>query len=208
MLNLAAELAGGVVTYLLIARLVGVTERVEAEKARLTSEMGSQVRDVAIVATDELSRRRWLYDGSLRGAVLMSANLEGANLLGANLEGANLCAANLKAARLSDARLEGANLSIAHLEGANLSNVCLEGAALRGAHLERSILWGVNLQGASLQRANLEDACLQEAEVTPQQLAQTHSLQGATLPDGTVFEGTMEEFRERLKRSLDPPGGP
>jgi len=50
--------------------------------------MGSGVRDVAVPAADELRRRGWLTDGSLRGANLSRADLRGANLREANLSGA------------------------------------------------------------------------------------------------------------------------
>lgn len=103
--GLGTELAGGVVTYLLIERLVGGTERPEKEKADLIAQMGSEVRDVAIAATEELRRRGWLTDGSLRGAHLSGANLSGAILDRADLTGAVLFDVNLTGAYVTDEQL-------------------------------------------------------------------------------------------------------
>jgi hypothetical protein len=84
------------------------------------------------------------------------------DLHGANLRGAYLVEANLQEAFLQEARLQGADLQ--------------EGAFVRGA----------NLRGAYLIQANLQDANLQGAtDVTKEQLADTQSLQGAIMPDGS-----------------------
>ena len=178
LLNLGTELVGAFVTYLLIGLVIGGREdeeaertRREAEKADLIAQMGSQVNAVARAAAEELGHRDWLTDGSLRGKRLVKANLAGAHLAGASLEGAILL----------EADLTGADLRVAHLEG----------AILIGADLTGAILFTSDLTGAHLERANLKDA-----KVSDRQLAQAQSLQGATMPNGTVFEGTMEQFRE------------
>ena len=82
-----------------------------------------------------------------------------------------------------DANLRGANLQEAKLGGANL-----QGAFLVNADLSRADLRDANLSGADLRGANLHHADLRGAQVTKEQLAQTASLQGATLPDGTEHE--------------------
>jgi hypothetical protein len=56
---------------------------------------------------------------------------------------------------------------------------------LRGANLQGANLQGANLQEANLQGANLQGANLQGANATDEQLTDTLSLQGATMPDGS-----------------------
>jgi len=147
MLNLGTEMAGAVVTYLLLELVIGRMERREAEreaekeeleakKADLIAQMGSSVKDVAIAATEELWRQGWLSDGSLQGADLSEANLN----LYANLSGADLSLADLREAILILADLSGANLSGANLEEADLSGANLSEAKLRWAEMYRTDL--------------------------------------------------------------------
>jgi uncharacterized protein YjbI with pentapeptide repeats len=139
-LNFGTEMAGAVVTYLLLELVIGRTERREAKKADLIAQMGSKAQDVAIAASEQLARCGWLYDGSLRGADLNGANLPGVWLVRADLQGAYL---------------EGATLLRANLNGANL-----QGANLMGAELQRAALWGAKLKGGNLDGANLQGASL------------------------------------------------
>jgi hypothetical protein len=127
-LNLGTELAGALMTYILLELVIGRRERREAKKADLIAQMGSNVKDVAIAAAEELARRGWLYDGSLQGAHLANANLQGAHLIGANLQVVFLAAANLQGAFLMEADLQWAILVWANLQGANLVNANLQGA--------------------------------------------------------------------------------
>jgi hypothetical protein len=97
-------------------------------------------------------------------------DLHEANLQGANLQGANLQEANLRGAYLRGAYLRGAYLYRADLQGADLQEADLQEANLRGAYLYR---------------ADLQEADLQGAKVSDEQLADTLSLQGTTMPDGS-----------------------
>jgi uncharacterized protein YjbI with pentapeptide repeats len=141
-LNLGAEMAGALVTYLLLQLVIGRREWSEAKKAELIAQLGSSVKDVAIAAAEELHREGWLHDGSLQ-----RANLWGANLPGANLEKADLQEAILVKAILEEACLDKANLQGAHLNEANLQGTALQGANLAGADLQGAILLKANLQG-------------------------------------------------------------
>jgi uncharacterized protein YjbI with pentapeptide repeats len=134
-----------------------------------------------------------LSDADLHEAWLQEANLEGANLhsadlLGVSLQGVNLEGVNLEGANLRGASLVGADLSDQDLHGVNLSGADLRWASLQGANL-----YGADLSGADLYRSDLSDvdlswADLTGANVTAEQLAETKSLEGATLPDGTKHE--------------------
>ena len=99
--------------------------------------------------------------------------LSGADLSGFDLSGLDLSVSSLTRANLSDADLSGADLS-----DANLREVDLSGADLSEA----------DLSGAGLHEANLSKANLLGAKVTQAQLDQAASLEGATMPDGTVHE--------------------
>jgi len=144
-----------------------------------------------------------LYMANLSGAKLGEVDLSGANLRRARLYGAELCRTDLGEADLSGAYLSGADLSEATLSAADLGRATLSGASLntarlygadlreanlRDADLRDAYLFEADLRGAGLRGANLQGAYLREAKVTPEQLAQAHSLEGATLPDGTQHE--------------------
>lgn len=116
-----------------------------------------------MASQDNHVARRAAFELSERGW-LMDGHLENvdlryANLTGANLANANFCHANLQHAQLANAELQNADLSEADLYGANLS-------------------------GAQLQNANLF-----QSNISADQLAQVYSLEGATLPDGTLQQG-------------------
>jgi uncharacterized protein YjbI with pentapeptide repeats len=197
------------------------------EKKRLILQMGSPNNVFAIEAVRQLRARGWLTDGSLRGAYIASANLEGANLSEASLVGviltlANLMDANLEEANLSEASLVGAKLTLAtlmeaNLEKANIAGANLKQAYLRGANLNRAVLSQANLEGAILDRADLRDTNLREvnmagaylseanlkgAKVTFEQLAQAETLEGAIMPDGTVYN--PETFNESQEEQEPP----
>src|SRR5215212_10268877 len=104
------------------------------------------------------------------------------------LRGANLEGTELQSAKLQGANFEGTNLQGARLEGTNLQDASLQEANLRGAYLRGARLLGARLQGADLQEADLRGADLRDAKVTDEQLADTRSLQGATMPDGQKYE--------------------
>ena len=116
------------------------------------------------------------------------ADLEGASLSEAGLEGLLLEGAQLGGADLQRADLRGANLGGADLREAELSGADLSGANLREADLGYARLIEANLRGALLKGADLRGADLTAADVTAKQLAQAASLEGATMPDGTVHE--------------------
>lgn len=151
----------------------------------------------------------------LSGADLRGADLSGADLRGTDLSNANLLWADLGHAQLDgnteiadkwrlvwDIRtrggtnrdLRGADLSGAYLGHADLGGADLSGADLSGASLEWAYLEGANLSGADLRGADLARADLSRADLTAAQVIDEHvlhfaaSLEGATMPDGSVHE--------------------
>jgi len=141
-----------------------------------------------------------LFEAVLGGANLSKANLSEAWLSHAVLPGANLSKADLSGAGLDQAILGGANLSKANLSEANLSEANLSGvspfedlgvgANLSGANLSRADLSGAIFTRVDFSDANLRGANLRGAKgVTNEELAsQVKFLQGATMPDGQLYE--------------------
>jgi uncharacterized protein YjbI with pentapeptide repeats len=143
-----------------------------------------------------------LRHATLSGTMLLKADLREANLGQADLSGANLSRADLSRAfpdraDLSEANLHYADLSRAYLTEANLSGTYLSNANLFHATLSEPFLSEANLSGANLSEANLYGA----RGITKEQLEkQTSTLEGATMPDGTVVFSA--EFEPALSFSL------
>ena len=161
-----------------------------------SSKPGDEVRALARARTFTALRN---LDGSRRGALirflwkaglingpqpiidLSEAFLIDVNMSGADLSGANLSGANMGWLYLGNGKSACANLSQANLSGAYLIETNLSGANFRQANLGYANLSGADLSGADLSGANLL-----HAYVTNVQLAQAKSLQGATMPDGSI----------------------
>jgi uncharacterized protein YjbI with pentapeptide repeats len=150
----------------------------------------------------------------LRATDLSGADLSGSDLALADLRGANLRRADLKKANLKDANLlpydaehperwswhnlaQIDDLSQERLRSSGTTSdrlgrisryrsqtvTNLREAVLEGAHLHNAYLAGADLTGA-----NLRDADLTGASVTEEQLATCASLEGATMPDGSIHD--------------------
>jgi uncharacterized protein YjbI with pentapeptide repeats len=87
--------------------------------------------------------------------------------------------------KLTNGMLRYANLESAHLGQADLSYTDLVHTNLTGADMFEVNLTGASLVDADLINANLGDANLLHAPLTPRQVSQVGSLQGATMPDGS-----------------------
>jgi len=164
------------------------------EKELLTSEK-KEVRDVARVRTLAVLRGlngirkgelvKFLYEAGLIFSDNTAVDLSEADLIKADLIRAKLNGAYLSRAYLINANLALANLSGAVLSGAVLSGADLISANLNGADLSEANLHGVTLGGADLSGANLSGAI----NVSYHELSLAESLEGATLPDGTIYHG-------------------
>jgi len=164
------------------------------EKDRLAREMRNPDNGIALMAVEELRAEGWLDDDVLCGKYLWDANLEGVNLVGTRLHRtffnrANLQRANLDKADLEGAHLERANLEDAHLDWANLDQSDLRLSRLRGAHLSHASLRLAHVHGADLTDARLDEAELTGAKIVDAELAKADQLRGATLPDGSRYDG-------------------
>lgn len=154
-----------------------------------------------------------LSEAQLYRADFIEANMYNTTLHKADLSYAHLTSANLERAELVESNLNGAFLDNAILKGANLSKANLQGASLRGATLTGSYGWeyetaeylpererlsqGADLSGADLSEADLSEAdltgaYLKDAIVTLEQLKKAKSLEGATMPDGSVIPGKSD----------------
>ena len=189
-LNFGTEIAGAIVTYLLLEIVIGTRQRKES----LIAQLMSRSADVATRAIEELVRNNWHRDGSLNNIRLYRANLQNAELDLASFENSDLTEANLEGASLYRANLQGAilqrvNLTRASVGFANLSNADLTNATLTEADLFHSSLVGAsmsqaNLQGTALQKADLQGAFLYAAD-----------LRGAKLDDANLQQAHLREAR-------------
>ena len=141
----------------------------------------------------------FLYGAGLIGPAEIAVMLAGADLREADLSGADLYGAHLVAANLSRADLSGADLYVAYLGGTKLRGANLSAANLHGAHLDGAHLTEANLSRADLREADLSRANLEGVEVTDEQLADTRTLQGATMPDGQQYEDWIKDKEGRGK---------
>jgi uncharacterized protein YjbI with pentapeptide repeats len=136
-----------------------------------------------------------LKDAQLTRADLSKADLTGAKLSRAQLSGADLSKAQLVRADLSRAVLEEADLTFANLNYAKLERASLRYALLTRANLSGANLSGIDFGGAQLNRANLTRANLKGAHIHHRQLASASSLDGATMPDGRLYDGDPEPYK-------------
>ena len=121
----------------------------------------------ALQAIEGLRARGWLGSDALSGAYLRYVHLQGADLHRAKLNGADLYTADLRGADLSMADLQNAKLCRANLSKADLSMA--------------------NLTNTDLHKANLNRA----RNVNYEHLAQAQRLRGATMPDGSLYDGRL-----------------
>ena len=140
----------------------------ESPIVQLIRKLRNPDNKLVLQAVEELRARGWLNDGTLRHSELRYVHLQGADLCEADLNGVNLRQANLQEANLSLADLSHADLGMVNLKWADLSQA--------------------NLEGADLFRANLEGA----RNLTEAQLATVARLNGAVLPDGTIYEESTD----------------
>src|SRR5215211_719676 len=177
----------------------------------LRADLSGANLNYADLSGADLSRTD-LSDAHLRQANLSKANLGNANLSGAMLLKADLSKAELSHANLSRAYLRradliradpfSADLSKANLHYADLRSAFLFEADLSGTYLSHAYLSHAYLSHADLSGANLSEANLYGAHgITKEQLVkQTSTLEGATMPEGTMV--FSREFEPALSFSL------
>jgi hypothetical protein len=120
------------------------------------------------------------------------------DLVGIDLRQADLSRSDLAGTCLAKARLDGAVLHLADMRNAQLYEASLQNADLRQA----------NLAGANLLLTVLEGADLTGAEVSDASLASAYSLEGARMPDGSMYDGDtqvrlQEASLRQARASLD-----
>ena len=105
-----------------------------------------------------------------------------------DLSGTTLRRAILNGVDLRGANLRGANLRWASFYLADLRNADLRDADCRGVKMRKANLSQVDLRGARLQGADFRLANLLGAKVSIAQLLQVRKFNGATLPNGQLFD--------------------
>ena len=168
--SIAAAIAGAILTLVVIDRMMFRT--IVSKAVEITEDLVLRLRGEtgdAADAADILRQTGKFRDGSLRGVNLTGALLDSQNLRRADLTGTKLRAACLRKADLRNALLENADLSLADLHGARVR--------------------GADLTGANLWLAYLHSTDLRDARVNEEGLVSAFSLRGATMPDGSRYNG-------------------
>ncbi len=173
--------------YLARARTLALLRRADGEQRRSVVEFlaesglagsrvpGTDVEPVVSLANANLSEADLTLIDYLEGTDLTETDLSNATVLRISLSESVLRRANLSDANLAGTSLRQADLNQATLLSTSLRQVDLSGADLTGADLTDADLSGTNLEGAT--------------GITVEELEeQTASLEGATMPDGTVYD--------------------
>jgi len=158
------------------------------EDLRGGSDPEKEVRKIARVRTLTVL----LHLDSQRKRTVLNFLLE-SGLIGNYNAVVDISRADLSDTFIGLVNFAGANLRFVNFAGAVLDSTTLEGADLMGANLKGADLEGANLTGAKLHYVKLEGADLTEANlkgvtgINEDQLEkQAQSLQGATMPDGSI----------------------
>jgi pentapeptide repeat protein len=136
----------------------------------------ARARTATVLRTLDPVRRGSLIRFLSKAGVLLKCTEDEKAIAGLDLHGADL----------SDLNLFNANLSASNLSGAYLNDADLRDAFLVETNLRNAVLIGADLRKTHLARADLREAILIGAIVSPEQLASAKTLQGATMPDGSV----------------------
>ena len=160
--NAGTELISIAITVVVIDTLYRFRER-RQYKAQLIRQLGSGDRSTAMQAVQELKAAEWFRTGAMRDARLYHADLSRGQMHYANLEGADLRAANLRGTELKRAIFCHARLNHADLSYTELVEADFTGATLKGT----------KLQGSNISLAQIQSAA---------------TLEGAIMPDGTLYE--------------------
>jgi uncharacterized protein YjbI with pentapeptide repeats len=105
--------------------------------------------------------------------------------------------ADLREAALDRSYMPRINLSKADLSRADLSESWLSEADLSYADLSYADLNGTDLNETKLSGTTMKGADLSDAKVTQEQLDQTYTLEGATMPNGQKYEEWLKSRGSR-----------
>jgi hypothetical protein len=103
--NLATELIGAVLTYLVLEQVIGRQEADEQHREHLIRELENPNNGLVAEAVNELRAHGWLKDGSLAGWLIVGGNFHGLYLKDANLKGLGLYKCNLRDAQIEPEQL-------------------------------------------------------------------------------------------------------
>ncbi len=191
--NLVTDFLGAAIAMLVIDTAYRLRSDKEQKKV-LISKLGSKNNAVATEALHELNAKGWLSDGSVQGAFLLSSNLDGNSFTGADLRRVIFSFSSLRSTTWFEADLQGASLDHTNLTDATLSMHAV------GPHYTEADLTG----------ATLTDSNLTRAKIRSEQLCRARSLNGATMPDGQLYDGRFNlpgdiEIFFKLKLSPNDP---
>lgn len=203
--NIAAEVIGILITVLIIDFLYDTKRQYEL-KERLLIEIRSTDNGTASRAALLLESNGWLHDGTLENKDLMNANLSNfnpnkypvfkrTNLTKANFSYSTFLSADFSYSASSpllqgyaylgplfhDGEFYSCRFNDSKLSGADFSNAVLTNSSFRNAILNNAYF--IN---STCYRVDFTDAIIRF-----EQLSLCNSLMGATLPDGTKYNGCL-----------------
>lgn len=170
--NIVTECISIAITILIIEELNVRRERKNLRN-RLKRELWSKDQGISLRAINELREHGWISDGSLENISLPYSVLDRAELKGVVLNGADL---------------QNSSLQRAYIGHAQLRNIDFSNANLTSTIFNHSDLTGSDFTGAITENASFEDTILIDAKFSKEQFSKVKSLEGATMPDGTIFE--------------------
>ena len=187
-LNFGTEMAGAIITYLLLEIFIGTNQK----RQLLISQLTSKSVDISTNAIEEIVRNDWHVDGSMSNTFLGKLNLPSAEINLANFENSELVEANFK-----DASLYRSNMQWALLQRANFTNADLSFSDLSYADLIDCILINVNLFHANLFRSHLGSANLIHANLMDSNLEGADlfraDLRGANLENANLKNTNLRD---------------
>lgn len=208
----STEMAGALVTTVLLTVVFSVSQSNEANQQRLLHErdqlifrMGSPINNIAAEAVRQLRALDWLepekdtlMNRYFEGANLNDVDLSNVNLTnaifanvemnGINFSDSDLTSVNFQNINLTDVNFTGANLThVDFLETDDIRDAIWINADLTNANFEGRNLVGINFSGTILDGTDFRGANLTDAVFTGANLENALLDEATRLPDGELY---------------------
>ena len=220
LINLGTEMAGALVTFILISGVFDwyrqqeikketddelssrLAKERELQKRRLIRQMSNPDHGLAMQAIEELDLLGHTRDGSLKGEFLSGENLSGLTLMAADLEGVKIVGMKLNKASLIEANLMNANIQFTDFRDSQLWGADLREAALIYVNLENTQLFQADLRGSTLDSSNLKGASFEPDGILRKYYSEAILDSTTILPDNSNYN--PDHGLEQLLRFTDP----
>ena len=171
--SVSAELIGIAITVLIIDSLYSRSARSLEIKNQFISDLRSPDKKHVERTVEELRKRKWLTNGSLRKAYLCGANLSHLDLRGCDFGGAFLSGVNFSNSKMQYCILDSADMKSVDFQNTDLSNSSIRWADLSCSLVSNADFTNTELTGTLIGRDSV---------------SQVRSFSHATMPNGQLFE--------------------